>query len=263
MIALEISFYSTHLSLIVVLLFISIFIFYLLGVKISNHKQAYYPDSKAKGIGPLEGALLGLLSLLLSFTFGMSASRYDARRSLIVQEANDIGSVISLCDMYPDSTRTLLRKDLKEYLETRISYYNTVDNGVMNNLVIESQVISGRTWKRVMLLAEKKTNFTRDNQMITAFCKMTDMVTSRDASRLAKVPELIIFLLVVLTIIGAFIVGYSKEAKKNDWIIITLYSIMTVLTIYTILDLDRPKRGTIKTNIPHEKIIELRNTFQK
>ena len=263
MIALEISFYSTPLSLIVILLFVSIFIFYLLGVKISNYKKVHNPESKAGGIGPLEGALLGLLSLLLSFTFGMSASRYDARRSLIVQESNDIGSVISLCDMYPDSTRTLLRRDLKEYVETRISYYNTVEDKVLNNSIIKSQLISGRAWKRVVFLAEKTPNFTRDNQMITAFCKMTDMVTNRDASRLAKVPELIVFLLVVLTIIGAFIVGYGKVAKKNDWIIIALYSIMTVLTIYTILDLDRPKRGTIKTNVPHEKINELRNAFQK
>ena len=197
MIALEISFYSTPLSLIVILLFVSIFIFYLLGVKISNYKKVHNPESKAGGIGPLEGALLGLLSLLLSFTFGMSASRYDARRSLIVQESNDIGSVISLCDMYPDSTRTLLRNDLKEYVETRISYYNTVEDKVMNNSITKSQLISNRAWKRVVFLAEKKPNFTRDNQMITAFCKMTDMVTNRDASRLAKVPELIVFLLVV------------------------------------------------------------------
>jgi hypothetical protein len=243
-------------------LFVSILIFYLLGVKISNYKKRHNPESKSEGIGPLEGALLGLLSLLLSFTFGMSASRYDARRSLIVQESNDIGSVISLCDMYPDSIRTLFRENLKEYVDTRISYYNTTKSEVMNNSVIKSQQISSKLWKSIVILSRQKPDFTRDNQMITAFCKMTDMVTSRDASRLAKVPELIVFLLIILTIIGAFIVGYGKKTKKNDWIIIALYSIMTVLTIYTILDLDRPKRGTIRTNIPHEKIIELRNAFQ-
>ena len=102
MIALEISFYSTPLSLIVILLFVSIFIFYLLGVKISNYKKIHNPESKAGGIGPLEGALLGLLSLLLSFTFGMSASRYDARRSLIVQESNDIS-----CDLIIELLITL------------------------------------------------------------------------------------------------------------------------------------------------------------
>ena len=75
------------------------------------------------------------------------------------------------------------------------------------------------------------------------------MVTNRDASRLAKVPELIVFLLVVLTIIGAFIVGYGKVAKKNDWIIIALYSIMTVLTIYTIFVLIVPRFGLSKSNI--------------
>jgi hypothetical protein len=262
MIALEISFYSTPLPVIVVFLFVSILLFYLLGVKISNHKKIHNPESKAEGIGALEGALLGLLSLLLSFTFGMSASRYDTRKALIVQESNDIGSVISLCDMYPDATRALFSKELKEYVDTRISYYNTTESEVMNNSVVKSQQISNKLWKEIIIISKQKPDFTRDNQMITAFCKMTDIVISRDASRLSKVPELIVSLLILLTIIGAFIVGYGKKTKKNDWIIIGLYSIMTVLTIYTILDLDRPKRGTIKTNVPHEKIIELRNAFQ-
>jgi hypothetical protein len=238
MTAFKISFYTTPLSLIVILMFVGIFIFYLLGVKISNYKSKHTPESKAKGIGPLEGALLGLLSLLLSFTFGMSASRYDARRSLIVQESNDIGSVISLCDMYPDSTRTILRKDMKEYLETRIAYYNSIEDKAITNSITKSQLISGRAWKNIIILAKKKPNFVRDNQMITSFCKMTDIVTNREASRLAKVPELIVFLLITLTIIGSFIVGYGKIEKKNDWIIIAMYAIMTVLTIYTILDLD-------------------------
>jgi hypothetical protein len=96
----------------------------------------------------------------------MSASRYDARRLLIVQESNDIGSVISLCDMYPDANRTLFRKDLKEYVETRISYYNTTESEVMNNSIIKSQQISSSLWKSITISAKQQPDFTRDNQMI-------------------------------------------------------------------------------------------------
>jgi hypothetical protein len=41
------------------------------------------------------GSLLGLLALLLSFTFAMSAARYDARRQLVVKDANQLTNTSS------------------------------------------------------------------------------------------------------------------------------------------------------------------------
>ena len=210
---------------------------------------------------PLEAALLGLLSLLLSFTFSMSAARYDSRRALIVQEANDIGTVILRSDLYPDSLQIQFKSDLKEYVEARIAYYDAMDDSSISHTLSNAEIISGRIWGRAATLSKKAPDFARDNQMIPAINAMMDIVTSRDASRLARVPDLVIYLLMVLTILGSFVVGYGKKEKKSDWIIFTLYSLMTVMTIYTIMDLDRPRRGIIQTNVPHQKIIELRNYF--
>ena len=261
MILLSTFLYSIPLLLIILALFISILLFYFLGSKIGKYIKLHHPDTKAEGIGPLEGALLGLLSLLLSFTFGLSASRYDARRALIVNEANDIGTVILLSDMYADSLRTQFRKDLKEYVEIRIAYYRATADKAIDKERFKAEVISARVWERAMALSRKSPDIVRDNQMIPAINKMLDIVTSRDAGRSATVPDLIIYLLICLTLLGSFIVGYGKKEKKNDWIIIMLYSIMTVMTIFTILDLDQPRRGSIQTGTPHEKIIELLNYF--
>ena len=50
-------------------------------------------DTARKGeISGIQGALLGLLGLLLGFTFAMAVSRYQARRDLVVKEANAIGT---------------------------------------------------------------------------------------------------------------------------------------------------------------------------
>jgi hypothetical protein len=210
----------------------------------------------------LEAALLGLLSLLLSFTFGISSSRYDARRSQIVHEANNIGTVILRSDMYPDTVRRRLRKDLQEYVETRIAYYNAGDETSINKLYANAGKLAGSIWNLAMASKKTSPDFVRDNQMIPAINDMMDSVTERDASRLARVPDAIIYLLISLTILGGFIVGYGKKEKKNDWIILSLYSLMTVMTIYVILDLDRPRRGMIQTTVPHQKIDELLDFFK-
>lgn len=253
--------YSMASWLISAILFICIFLFYLIGTKAGKYKKLHNPEAKAEGIGPLEGALLGLLSLLLSFTFGISASRFDNRRALIVQEANDIGTVILRSDLYTDSIRTGFLKDLKDYVEIRIVYYDALTDKEIDQARAKAEIISAHIWERAASLLKTDPLFVRDNQMIPAINQMIDIVNSRDAARLATVPDLIIYLLIILTLSGSFILGYGKKEKKKDWIILTLYAIMVVMTIYTILDLDRPRRGIIQTGIPHQKINELRNYF--
>lgn len=261
MLLLNISLYQIPLSLIVPVLFAGILFTYYIGVKIARYINRKNPDAKADGIGPMEGALLGLLSLLLSFTFSMSASRYDARRAFIVQEANDIGTVILRADLYADSVRIQFRNDLHDYVETRISYYDATDEKTSDRLRSDAEKISSRIWARAVAVKKQNPDVVRDGQMIPAIGTMMDIVSSRDAARLATVPGLIIYLLIILTLLGSFIVGYGKKEKKHDWIIISLYASMTVLTLFTILDLDRPRSGIIRTLVPHQKIDELRNYF--
>ena len=92
---------------------------------------------------------------------------------------------------------------------------------------------------------------------------MIDAVTTRDAARLFRVPDSIMWLLFILTILESLIIGYAKKEKNNDWIILILYSLMTVFTIFTIMDLDHPRHGIIKTEMANQKIIELREMFKQ
>ncbi len=61
---------------------------------------------------------------------------------------------------------------------------------------------------------------------------------------------------------GSFIVGYATKAKKINWIIISVYSLMIVMTVYIILDLDRPRRGIINTDNMHLNMEKLFNVFK-
>ncbi len=256
--------YSIPTTAISGVLFICIIFFYLTGVSVGNYQKKINPDAKAEGVGPLEGALLGLLALLLSFTFSMSASRYDTRRALLIQEANNISTVLSCTALYPESTRNEFRKDLQQYVEARILYQNAgIDEVKIAETLHDAAKISDRIWQRAADLSKESSTVVPYNLMLSALNDMTGVVTSRDAARLARVPEPIIWLLIILTFLGSFIIGYSKKEKKNDWVVFSIYSLMTVITIYIIIDLDRPLRGIIKTDTSHQKIVNLRNLFKK
>jgi len=71
-------------------------------------------------IGTLTGAALGLLALLLAFSFSLALSRYDARRTLVLEEANAIGSTANFALMLPEPARKPIHKMLRAYTEVRI-----------------------------------------------------------------------------------------------------------------------------------------------
>jgi cellobiose-specific phosphotransferase system component IIC len=222
------------------------------------------PDRASDGLGPVEGSLLGLLALLLSFTFSMSAGKSDDRRQVIVQEANDIGTAILRCDLYPDSTRRALKADFAAYLEARINYYNAgIDETALNKTLRDAGTISARIWKRVMLLSQDKDNTLRSQQMIPALNDMMDITTTRDSDRNAHVPESILWMLFLLTLAGSFVTGYSAKDKRFNLIVVLSFAVMTSLTIYLILDLDRPRRGIINMDQTHNKIVELRELVKE
>ena len=64
----------------------------LLGNRVGTIALAKNPEGENKSIGAIEGAVFGLLGLMVAFTFSGAASRFEDRRHLITEEANAIGT---------------------------------------------------------------------------------------------------------------------------------------------------------------------------
>ena len=255
--------YNTPALILSALLFAGIILFNIFGSWVIRYQKKKDPEHSTSGIAALEGALLGLLSLLLAFTFNKSASNYDIRKQLIVQEANDIGTALLRADLYPDSIRRVFRSDFKKYITARMDYYKAGnDENKIQDALKNAEMISARIWQQAALISRQADVETRSMQMVPAVNNMIDTMSKREASRTSRVPESILWLLFILALIGSFMVGYASHSKKINWIVISLYSLMTVMTIYLILDLDRPRRGLINTSSTHRNMEKLLNSFQ-
>lgn len=256
--------YQTPTWVIAVVLFLSMIIIYWIGYMIRKAEIKRNKALSNEGLGSIEASLLGLLALLLSFTFSMSATRYDNRRTVIIDEANNIGTVILRADMYPDSIKSLLKADLKDYLEARIEYYNTgVDSAKINLALKKTESIYTKIWGRVIRESQKTENTVRSNQMIPALNNMIDIVTTRDAIKNATVPNSVFGLLFLIILFAGFTVGYSNIKKQKNHILALAFSLTVVTTVCLILDLDRPRRGIIDMSSSEQKIVDLRNLFKE
>ena len=76
-----------------------------------------------KGVGAVEGAVYGLLGLLIAFTFSGAATRFEGRRHLIVEEANAIGTAYLRLDLLPVEARSSLQEKFRQYVDSRLEIY--------------------------------------------------------------------------------------------------------------------------------------------
>src|SRR4051812_8144613 len=81
---------------------------YVVGHRLQSKKSKIDPQFAERDSGKISGILIGLLGFLLAFTFGMSNARFDKRRDLTVQEANNIGTAFLRTKAYPDSVQKIL-----------------------------------------------------------------------------------------------------------------------------------------------------------
>jgi hypothetical protein len=249
-------------ELIAVLLFILILFVNWLGFRFRERQAKRNPNEVRDGAGATEGALLGLMALMLAFSFNSASSKFDVRREVIVEEANNIGTAILRCDLYPDSIRNLFRADFKKYVEARINYYNAGDDaGKIADALRQTNIYSGNIWRRAAYLFQIPEYRMRSREIIPVINSMIDIVTTRDVGRVAKVPPIILEVLLLLTIISGFLTGYSQSGKRRNIIMIFGFALMTTITVYLILDLDRPRRGILNLDAAEQKVVELRNMF--
>ena len=91
-------------------------------------KKTHTAETAKSSAETIITALYALLCFILAFTYNMSESRFEKRKTHIVEEANAIGTALLRCDLYEDSTRSVLRKDFYHYVQARIDFYEAQRN---------------------------------------------------------------------------------------------------------------------------------------
>lgn len=242
-------------------LFFLLLVSFLLGVRVRQFKLKKFPVTSKDDLGSISGTLLGLLALLLAFTFGMSNSRFDDRRKLAIDEANAIGTAVLRADVYPDSMKNVLKSYFEEYLEARISF---LQSGTDIDKLIEefnrANKISYKVWTVVAEYAKTNEPITRTSEMIPALNAMIDITTSRRAAGEANIPWSIQYFLLMLCLTSTFLLGYERK-NKFDWILVIGFSLILSMTIFTIFDMDRPRSGLVTLDEANSKMLELRSLF--
>ncbi len=208
-------------------------------------------------IGAVVGATLGLLAFMLAFTFGLAAARRDAKRDLLLNEVNAIGTTYLRASLIPEPHQSEVRKLLKRYVDIRCEFKGTPAK--LRDAIKESKQVQTQLWTHAAALADANL---KNPDIVSLFVdslnETIDLQTKRVTVALYHIPEAIWIVLIALSIVSMAIVGYHFALSgRASWLVIVGLALSFSMVIVLIADLDRVTSGWL--SIDNQPMIELQS----
>jgi len=216
------------------------------------------PDAAQGRGGSVQAAVLGLLGLLLAFSFAMAVGRFDSRRALVVEEANSIGTTWLRTSFLPAPFKNEIRERLIQYTQIKLAAFDQeTDRADAPGTREEIARIHDEIWKSATYAAaERNTPVTAT--FITALNETIDLDATRRAALRNKVPGAVWLLLLTVAGCGAWASGHgSGTGGQRSIFNQVLFPVLIAVVITLVADIDRAHKGLIGINRePFENLLE-------
>ena len=204
--------------------------------------------------GFILSGVLGLLALLLGFSFSMALERHEHRRALVVAEANAISTFSHRVELLDTPMRAAIQRRLVAYGEARVRVGNLPASDARAAARAASDRLSSALNAETIVAARRESSPAITSLVMQALDAMSDIATERRATIDAVLPESVIGLLALYCVFAAAMLGYSVAASGGRHRVAgSSLFVLLALAFATILDLDRPRSGAIQ--IPQTPMI--------
>jgi hypothetical protein len=219
------------------------------------------PKGAFEGGGVIDGAIFALLGLIIAFTFSGAASRFDARRTLIVEEANAIGTAYLRLDLLPSDARPALQNLFRQYVDSRLQMYRQFpDVEAARAELKKDQHLQNEIWSRALAAAQGSQPATM--LLVPALNQMFDITTTRWMAVQMHPPPTVFAMLFALALIASVVAGYhTARSDTGDWLRMVGFAAVTSLVFFVIHDMEFPRFGLIRLDAFDRVLVDVREAM--
>jgi len=229
-------------------------VFYEGGFRLGRWWQARTPDEKEGPTDMLVGSILALMAFLLAVTMGMASDRFEARRGLVLAEANSIGTTYLRADFLPEPAATEMRELLRAYAPLRV---NVADLDERTANFARSQELLAEMWAIAAEQEESQAGSETFALFIESLNETIDLHETRVAAVVyGRVPETVILLLIIGSALAVGMSGYRAGLTGRRSVLGAVVLIVFLGAVITlVVDLDQPRRGFL--TVSQQPLIDL------
>lgn len=206
-------------------------------------------------VNAMVGATLGLLALLLAFTFGTAADHYHSRKVALLEEANAIRVSHLLAGTIPEPHGAEVRRILREYVDERLRW--------------AGEPVARQGANAKVLLARLSTEVVaagaRNPGTVDAFLASVGRVFELHEMRVmvrerGRIPAGLWFVLILVAVLSLAAMGYHGgiAGRKRSPVMLAVALAFSAV-IMLVADLDRPGEGLI--NVSQQPMLDLRDAL--
>jgi hypothetical protein len=198
-------------------------------------------EAEDKQTGSIMAASLGLLALLLAFSFNTSTNIHTERKNLVLKEANAIGTLYLRTRLFDLEQAHELREILREYITLRINMVRDHSNASLKEKIERSEVLHDRIWTLVTEISQDMDKTVGTIQLIHAANEVIDLHSERINAGLKRIPVVSSFILLFIALLTLALMGYQSGLNGARVLIPRTALILSLATVMiVIVDLDRP-----------------------
>ncbi len=229
------------------------------GTRLGLRGAAATSEASRSQINAVQGSVIGVLALMLGFTFSISLERFNSRSVALVEEANAIGTARLRAEILPSQFRDSAACALDRYVDLRADLvalpWDRQDERVrLKGATLQAQKA---LWAQAVESARSEPNPVTTGLYVQAMNEVIDAYGRHDADVERHVPEFVLLLLIGAFIAAGGVIGYSAGVAGHRPAYATYLMVgLIVVLMLLILDLDRPRRGVIHVDMT--PLLELR-----
>jgi hypothetical protein len=213
----------------------------LLGRRLRHHSEVL-----REPFGVLQGALLGVVGLILAFGLSLAVGRYEGRRTAVVDEANAIGTTYLRAQLIAEPARTRSLALLREYTDLAIRLAHDVPSSSdMRRTAAEEGVVQRRLWRLAGEALDADPVASGPRLYVDSLNTMIDMQTVRISGLNNRVPGAVLALEVTGAAIALGLLGLFLSVLGRGLLPIVFAAALVSMLLLVTFDLDRPVRGLI------------------
>lgn len=212
-----------------------------------GHRVRHLSESLKEPFGILQGALLGVVGLILAFGLSLAVSRYQDRRADIVSEANAIGTTYLRAETLAEPMRSRSLDLLVRYTRSAIRISDQVpgSDGAKSARVEEGQ-LERQLWTLAGQSLATAPTASAPRLYVDALNGMIDGETVRVAALSNRVPTAVLVLEVLGSALALGLLGAYLAIIGRGVLAVTMAAALVAFLLLVTADLDRPTRGMIR-----------------
>jgi hypothetical protein len=231
------------------------------GVAVGRRLQSRLSEHERSQLYGIQASLLGLLALLLGFSFGLGQTRYDLRRQLVVDEANAIATSRLRAAAVPDEVGSEIQDLLKAYVDSRVAIARARTIAGIGANLAESERLQREVWSRAARLAKQEPRSIPAGLLLQSLNQMIDLDTERISAARNHIPTAVLgaLLLVAIAAMGWVGAGFGSTGRRG-MVTLVILSALIAFVIAVIVDLDQPRSGFIR--VSQRPLFDLQRALQ-